>query len=561
MFDFTVDAVGPIETLFDQKWSGGWRRLRAGEESAFSNRFKSGWRLDLPLAEHRHPSVDYLCIFMDADFPYSEIRIAAPGTKKKNAPIWPHVEDHGLLCLRTSALTAGPVRRLELAISDAVSVLSMDDAARRLEFHREFGSYWIREATSNKRARSIVTPGGLSRDVVYAIYKGEPLFADSNDALRVWLNNAGEAKVDTGTPTRLIVLSGEVQPMDFPQTGDDVFRLAGPGVLEPFLTAPAPLRVLLGVPTPTGSVFGSVTMNCPPAKDLTRGFRSLNRVPATRIRAAYAAQKVSRSHVMRMDQGWIHGRDHDRDASVLAGKSVAIIGCGALGSEIAHLLAESGTGHFCLVDGDWLSPQNTSRHLLGSSAIGQPKANALADYLARAFPHMKTPTSIPRGFERADAKQLSSLAQADLIVTAGLTVQANIHIDRWRNGLTNPPKAECCWTEEFACAGHAVAFGPGDSVLELVDETGRPRQRLTRTWPDGIGTLIEAGCGDAFQPYGAADMLGTVGVSVRLAIDLLLDKVNAPVHRIWMGNRDLALQKGAELSEAFTGSYQESTLP
>jgi len=50
-------------------------------------------------------------------------------------------------------------------------------------------------------------------------------------------------------------------------------------------------------------------------------------------------------------------------------------------------------------------------------------------------------------------------------------------------------------------------------------------------------------------------------VSARLAIDLLLGKANAPIHRVWMGNRELALQKGAELSEAFTGSYQESTLP
>lgn len=560
MFDFTGDAAREIETFLDQKWPDGWRRLQAGEEGAFSNRFKAGWRLDLPMAEHRHPSVDYLCIFMDADFPYSEIRVAAPGTKKKNAPIWPHVEDHGLLCLRASALTARPARRVELAISDAVNVLSMDDDARRVEFHREFGSYWIRGATSNKRARSIVTPGSTSRDVVYTIYKGESLFADSNEALHAWLTNAGETKVEPGTPTHLIVLQGEMQPTDHPQTGDDMFRLAGSGVLEPLLTAPTPLRVLLEVPTPTGSVFGCVTMNCPTTQHLSRGFRSLDRVPATRIRAAYASQKVSRLQVMRMDRGWIHGRDHDQDAVVLARKSVAIIGCGALGGEIAHMLAEAGTGHFYFIDGDWLSPQNTSRHLLGSSAVGQPKANALANHLARAFPHMKAPTSIPNRFENIDAKQLSSLALVDLILTAGLTVQANTHVDRWRNALTNPPKAECCWVEEFACAGHAVALGAEASVLDLVDETGRPKQRLTREWPEGTGTLIEAGCGDAFQPYGAVDMMGTVGVSTRLAIDLLLDKANAPIHRVWLGNRDLAQEKGAVLSEEFNGSYQERTL-
>lgn len=560
MLEFSVEAIPAIEALFDQQWPGEWRRLRAGEDRAFPNRYDAGWRLDVPTAEHCHPLVDHIWIFVDSDFPFSQVRVVAPGAGKKDAPPWPHVEGHGLLCLKASAMTAEPSRRVVLAISDAINVLSMDGAVRRAEFEREFASYWNRSTTQSKNARSIVTPGGTSRIVVYTDFQGAALFADNQEALNVWLTNAGVRNVPKGILTYLIALSNGPEPSDFPSIGADVIRLAGPNALEPLFTAPNPLPVLLEVSTLTGTTFGCVTLNCEAKKQLSRGFRTFDRVTAARIITSYTGQRVSRLPVLRMDRGWIHGRDRDLNAATLFGKSVTIIGCGALGSEMARLLAEAGVGQFYLVDDDTLTPQNTSRHLLGAADVDRLKAKALADNLARAFPHMKAPVAVPRRFELLTPADLSALARSDLIITAGLSVPANIHVSQWRNELPAPPLWVCCWTEEFACAGHAVALDAGQSVLDLIDNTGRPRQRLTRTWPRGVGTMIEAGCGNAFQPYGAVDMLGTVGVSTRLAVEMLLGKVTAPAHRIWMGSRDLTVEKGAELSDTFNGSYQEGTL-
>lgn len=61
----------------------------------------------------------------------------------------------------------------------------------------------------------------------------------------------------------------------------------------------------------------------------------------------------------------------------LAGKRVAIVGCGSAGGKIALMLARAGVGGFVLVDDDVLKPENLVRNVLDGSELGQHKAMAL----------------------------------------------------------------------------------------------------------------------------------------------------------------------------------------
>ncbi|KMS56194.1 thiamin biosynthesis protein [Novosphingobium barchaimii LL02] len=61
----------------------------------------------------------------------------------------------------------------------------------------------------------------------------------------------------------------------------------------------------------------------------------------------------------------------------LAGKSVAIVGCGSVGSKVATSLARVGVGKFVLVDGDILAPGNLVRNDLDARAVGLNKPDAL----------------------------------------------------------------------------------------------------------------------------------------------------------------------------------------
>lgn len=70
------------------------------------------------------------------------------------------------------------------------------------------------------------------------------------------------------------------------------------------------------------------------------------------------------------------------DSEVLQGKRVAIVGVGAVGSQLADLLIRSGLGAIALVDAARIRPGNCIRHLVGRNDVGRPKVDAVADRVA-----------------------------------------------------------------------------------------------------------------------------------------------------------------------------------
>ena len=64
------------------------------------------------------------------------------------------------------------------------------------------------------------------------------------------------------------------------------------------------------------------------------------------------------------------------DAHVLSAKRVIIFGVGAIGSNLAFRLAESGVGSLTLVDGDTLRPSNVIRHAASRRLVGASKVIA-----------------------------------------------------------------------------------------------------------------------------------------------------------------------------------------
>ena len=79
----------------------------------------------------------------------------------------------------------------------------------------------------------------------------------------------------------------------------------------------------------------------------------------------------------------------DDDAAVrarLASSHVAIIGCGGLGSNAAHMLVRSGIGTLTLIDFDVVDQTNLNRQLFFPDQLGRPKTAALAETLLRIDP-------------------------------------------------------------------------------------------------------------------------------------------------------------------------------
>ncbi|WP_241290088.1 ThiF family adenylyltransferase [Burkholderia stabilis] len=552
-----------VEAAFENLWPGEWRRLREVELEALRKqfRFAHAWRLDMSRAEHLHPRVDHVLLLIDDVFPLSELRICAPQADGKLHQRWPHVEELGLFCLARRPLDRLILDRVQLAVSDAAEVLQMDQGMRRQEFQREFLSYWNREASDTPLWKVLFRPTGDSRVVFYAHHGHNLVFGESEEQVVSWLAHSGVLNPPKPLRSWFAMLDEALAPADYPVNGRALLDLVGVEHVMPLVDPPNELPVLLGMPTETGAVFAGVRLRCPAKKKMWKGFRTGTPLPARHIEYCYAGQRVERVKVSRADQSWVHGRDHDPAAVELAKKSVALIGCGALGGELARLLAQAGVGKFTFVDADNLVPENTSRHLLGAGESGRNKAAEMARRLAKDFPHIRDVYAFGCRFEDLPAERLVEVYDADLLITAGLFLPTDIRVNERRRTGDQNPSWLVSWTEELACAGHAALLVGDADLMDLFDDAGKPKRVMTSQWPPSVGTLAEAGCGNYFQPYGAVDMLGTIGLAARLALDALLGRCAVPTYRIWLGDRTRAVAAGATLSAEFNVSMTERTIP
>lgn len=118
-------------------------------------------------------------------------------------------------------------------------------------------------------------------------------------------------------------------------------------------------------------------------------------------------------------------REYDR----LAETSVAIVGCGSVGSKIAMMLTRAGVGRFVLVDGDVLFPANLVRNDLDWCSVGLNKPDAVERRMReiRASVQVQSHQMVLGGQESSSLTELAmtSMSKCDLIVDA--TADAQIY--------------------------------------------------------------------------------------------------------------------------------------
>jgi len=79
-----------------------------------------------------------------------------------------------------------------------------------------------------------------------------------------------------------------------------------------------------------------------------------------------------------------------------------VVGCGALGSSSADLLARAGVGELVLVDRDVVDLVNLHRQRYYEGDVGRPKAEALSDHIQKVNSSVKvTPLSVEFGPKNA----------------------------------------------------------------------------------------------------------------------------------------------------------------
>lgn len=179
------------------------------------------------------------------------------------------------------------------------------------------------------------------------------------------------------------------------------------------------------------------------------------------------ASKVHPMIAIRMDDRYITQRNTPGRPS-LAGKKIALVGCGTVGGFLAELLVKSGAGldggELLLVDPDILLPQNIGRHRLGLNRALQNKATGLKLELTAGAPTASI-RDLPVKAEAAD------LSRVDIIINA-----------TGEEALGHLLTRKAASTDAFIATLSVWVDGPGVAVRALLRDS--PKGGCTRCLAD-----------------------------------------------------------------------------
>lgn len=526
---------------------------------------ESGWELDLS----GDPSIGSVVrVLLPESFPYGRPLIA---TSSELFLVWPHIEEDGGICALPLTATLNPYDPLavtQYVLNEALDVIKLGRSATNVDdFRQEFHSYWDRAVTEGSVPVVSTLIDFASPRIISAWYgKQHVIVGDSDDKLQEWMDRRFETTKDRRVfePGLLLRLDAPLLPDQYPRRITDV------GIMvqsldqrsRTFLTSrlladTTRSLLVLDAPTTNGRALAALRLSPPSGRNMCgrrvdvrqKGFRP-GRVPENLEISRYlnSAPAPQRLKVKRADSRWIHGRDADSKAQLLAQKKVAIIGIGSVGSFVAELLAASGVGSLSLVDYETLTFANAGRHLLGVDSEGSYKSQGVAELLQKRFPHHSI-----RGIASDGQSFLQEAAnhnqEYDLILTVAGDWELDCLVnDQYLNPLTPISKHIVFgWTEPHAVAGHAVLLTGADGCLLChFEETGLPKLKVAKWEKETM--LSEPACGGSFQPYGPIEIMAINSMIASLAIDSLLGKASNNLHRVYVSDEIRIRETGGEVT-------------
>lgn len=233
--------------------------------------------------------------------------------------------------------------------------------------------------------------------------------------------------------------------------------------------------------------------------------------------------KVMPISVIRIDDRYLAQRNIPK-SKTLAGKRIALVGCGTIGGYLSDMLVKSGAGtcggKLTLVDFDCLLPQNIGRHRLGFPDLMSNKAEAMAKELRRMSPGAEV-HALP-----VDVRQVQ-LGQLDLLIDA----TGEESLGHWLSGHYRPPTPMLSvWIE-----------GPGTAVRALMKTNASGacyrclwhshRRGELRSILDPLPTILAGyGCEGLYVPFPASVSVQAASLGAEMALDWI-NGVHSPALR------------------------------
>ncbi len=462
----------------------------------------------------------------------------------------PHVERDGRVCYMTDEGVRvddrAPDRVVVEALSRALRTIREGlEGANHGDFLDELESHW-EHRSARASVPCYIEPDDRVRAIVVG-RRGSSLcyFADATSAVREFrrgeLSRPPEELRALYVPTSVPAPGQIVRPSSFTSAGGTrAFveqHIAADMRRELFARTNKQLRreeiVVLGIGRQGGRALVALA------------FQGCER--AHPLRPNGHAGRVELLALERRDRGALAPRGGALPS--LTNRHIVIAGCGSVGGHLATMLASAGVGRLTLVDPDRLSAANAYRHVLGASAIGELKVQALKRDLECRVPYVSV-RPLQEPLERAWD---TNIATADLLILATGSVASSLGVNDRVHSQGGPPLVTC-WLEPLGIGGHAVATNVAcedhsgclrclfPSIASCRADFAAPGQQFVQN---------AGGCGNQFTPYGDLDARRTAEIAARLSLRVLVGEVGAPQLVSWKGDADEFRAHGYRLSERF----------
>jgi len=216
--------------------------------------------------------------------------------------------------------------------------------------------------------------------------------------------------------------------------------------------------------------------------------------------------------------------------------TLAIVGCGSIGAEIARQLASSGINNLLLIDWDKLAIENIYRHFLGPEYLGGNKSLELALNLKGRYPYINATVVQQQTLQECLDSNFLSETNGLIIATGSPTEERYFNEELFK--LEHRPWVIYCWVEGHGVGGHAIYVhnsgkgclnclykdGNGNKSLESIQNFLKSQQDIT---------LDIAGCGTHFMPYSFTDAIQTAILATRLALLAIENKLTESCRMSW----------------------------
>jgi hypothetical protein len=229
--------------------------------------------------------------------------------------------------------------------------------------------------------------------------------------------------------------------------------------------------------------------------------------------------------------------------------TLAIVGCGSVGAEIARQLASSGINNLLLIDWDKLSTENVYRHFLGPEHLGGEKSIELALDLKSRYPYTNATVVPEKTLEECLNINFLSETNGIIVATGSPTEERYFNEELFK--FEHRPWVIYCWVEGHGVGGHAIYVhntgkgclnclyrdDHGIKSLESIQNFLKSRQNIT---------VDIAGCGTHFLPYSFTDAIQTAILATRLALLAIENKLTESCRMSWKNSN--ANELGLETS-------------